>query len=287
MIAWSLSLFAWSLIGCVPQPASGVSLEPAELAEQPAEAALAVEAPVAWPDSSAALHHPVLEVPEGFEVQEVFVVAGHGTRGGEGNLGSWCVREQDFTLRAAQSLSALLDATGQFVAIQARTGTQRPSYRSRLRHLERSGATAMIELHSDARADAMTANAVSEDGETCWRDDGEPGFTILVADRDAGPQLVARRLALARSLATAMADAGFPPWVGDNYQGLYEADEVPGVWLDRRNLFMLRKPRVPSVIIETHNAKDGRETLRWEEPQTHDAFGRAMIAGLIDFYSQR
>jgi N-acetylmuramoyl-L-alanine amidase len=228
----------------------------------------------------------VIEVPEDHVRQKVFVVAGHGTRTNEGNLGAWCTREQDFTLRAASNLARMLDATGQFDAIEARTGDQRPSYSARLRHLERVGATAMIELHSDARADRMRPHAISMDGETCWRDDGEPGFTILVADREGTAELIEDRLALARALGRALADAGFTPWVGDNYQGLYEADEVPGVWRDRRRLFMLREPGVPSVLIETHNGKDGRETLRWEEPATHDAFGRAVLSGLLSFYGR-
>ena len=49
-----------------------------------------------WPDSSAALRHPVIEVPPGHRPQKVFVSAGHGAPGNEGNLGSWCAREQDF-----------------------------------------------------------------------------------------------------------------------------------------------------------------------------------------------
>ena len=238
----------------------------------------------AWPEPGADLVPPVIEVPPDFGTETVFLVAGHGAPGNDGNLGSLCTREQDFTLDATERLADLLDATGVFVPVRARTGDARPSYRDRVRHLERSGATAMIELHSDARGDAPYPNAVSAGGETCWRDDGEAGFTVLVRTRGAPKALAAKRLALARSLAAALTAAGFPPWVGDNYGGLYDADEVPGVWLDRRNLFMLRTPTVPSVIVETHNALDGREVLRWEQPATHDAFGRAVIDGLLSFY---
>lgn len=172
---------------------------------------------------------------------------------------------------------------GPLVAVRARTGDARPSYAARLRHLARSGATTLIELHSDARADGVVANGVAPDGETCWRDDGEPGFTVLVRDR-GDDELVARRLTLARSIARSLTAAGFLPWVGDNYGDLYEADEVAGVWRDRRGLYMLDRPSVPSVLIETHNALDGRESLRWTEPRTHDVFGRAVIAALVAFY---
>jgi N-acetylmuramoyl-L-alanine amidase len=105
--------------------------------------------------------------------------------------------------------------------------------------------------------------------------------------RDRGePELVKGRLSLARALGVALADAAFPPWVGDNYEGLYVQDAVPGVWRDRRNLYLLRAPTVPSILIETHNALDTRETLRWEEPETLDAFGRAMITGLLAYYGR-
>jgi N-acetylmuramoyl-L-alanine amidase len=67
-----------------------------------------------------------------------------------------------------------------------------------------------------------------------------------------------------------MTDAGFLPWIGDDYGGQYEADETPGVWRDRRRLFVLDRPKVPSIIVETHNARDGREPERWQEPRTHE-----------------
>ena len=272
-----MSLFLLAALACTPPPPPVVSVPAA------VPPSVVLDAP-AWPEEGAPLRHPVIEVPAGFVPQKVFVIAGHGSgRDNIGNLGAWCTREQDFTLRTADGLADLLDATGQFEAIRARTGDQRPTYDARLAHLHGSGATAMIELHSDARADGMVPHRRAADGEICYRDDGDPGFTVLVRDRGAGTP---RRLRLARAIARAMADAGFTPWVGDNYQGLYEADEVPGVWRDRRGLKMLRRARVPAVIIETHNGKDGRETLRWEEPATHHAFGRAIIAALLDFYGQ-
>jgi len=239
-----------------------------------------------WPEAEAAFDHPVIVSPSGFTRQTVFVNAGHGNGRRTGNLGAWCTRESDFTLRAADHLAGLLDATGHFDVVRARSGVQRPSYGARIRHLQRSGATAMIELHSDVRAEAMVDNGTSEEGHTCWRDDSEPGFTVLVDDRTA-PEEAANRLALAREIAQAMTAAGFLPWVGDNYDGLYERDEVDGVWRDRRGLYMLRNAPVPAVIIETHNAKDGLETLRWEEERTHDAFGRAILVALFRWYGDQ
>lgn len=269
-------LLALLSIACVPAPP--------EVAARAAPVAAPAE-PV-WPEEGAPLRPPPIEVPPGFRPRTVFLVAGHGAPGNDGNLGATCVREQDFALEATEALGRRLDATGWFRTVRARTGEERPSYAARLAHQERSGASTWIELHSDARADAVTPNGTSADGETCWRDDGEPGFTVLVRDRGAA-RLVEDRLALARALARAMTETGFLPWVGDNYGEQYVADEVPGVWRDRRRLFVLDRPRVPSVIVETHNARDGREPLRWAEERTHEAFGRAVIRGLLAFHDRR
>jgi N-acetylmuramoyl-L-alanine amidase len=45
---------------------------------------------------------------------------------------------------------------------------------------------------------------------------------------------------------------------------------------------MLRRPRVPSVIIETHHALDFEEAERWKEPRTLEAFAAAVAQGLVD-----
>jgi N-acetylmuramoyl-L-alanine amidase len=235
-----------------------------------------------WPEPGAPLVHPVLEVPPGFATPTVFVVGGHGAPGNRGNVGAWCTREEDFTLDAADDLADLLQATGRFDVVRGRSGAERPTYPERLARLATSPATALIELHSDARG-AASAHRTTPDGETCWRNDLDAGFTVLVSDE--GPAgLVSSRLALARAIAIAMANAGFPVWPGD-YEAEYAADEVAGVWRDRRGLAMLRRPGVPSVIIETHNARDGRESLRWEEDRTRHAFGRAVIAALLAYYA--
>ena len=38
---------------------------------------------------------------------------------------------------------------------------------------------------------------------------------------------------------------------------------------------------MPSILVETHNALDDREALRWEEPATRDALAHALAAALI------
>ena len=96
-----------------------------------------------------------------------------------------------------------------------------------------------------------------------WSDEGEAA-------------LVARRHALARAIATRAAQAGFPPYAGLDYVGLYDPDAVPGVFVDRhedrKRIMLLRRPTVPSVIVETHEAWDVAEATRWEQPDTLAAF---------------
>ena len=54
-----------------------------------------------------------------------------------------------------------------------------------------------------------------------------------------------------------MSLAGLTPYDGRDYPGLYLDDPAQaGAFIDRRYLFVLRKPEVPSVIVETHHFLD-------------------------------
>jgi N-acetylmuramoyl-L-alanine amidase len=37
-----------------------------------------------------------------------------------------------------------------------------------------------------------------------------------------------------------------------------------------------------TILVETHNALDAREAVRWDEPGTLDAFAGALAAALAD-----
>ncbi|TNE92550.1 MAG: hypothetical protein EP330_00995 [Deltaproteobacteria bacterium] len=108
------------------------------------------------------------------------------------------------------------------------------------------------------------------------RNDAQPGFTVLFNEGEPlGPQ----RRQLARDLAASLTAAGFLPYT-QGYGELYDADDVPGVYVDRRGLKMLRTPEVPSVIIETHHALDPAEVACWKRPETHASFAQAVSAGI-------
>jgi N-acetylmuramoyl-L-alanine amidase len=141
----------------------------------------------------------------------------------------------------------------------------------------------MISLHSDVRS-AERAQIDPTTG--CRSVDYAHGFSVLWSDEGPAP-LIPRRQALARALGQQLLTAGFTPYDGADY-GVYEADsEVAGVFVDRhepdKRIRLLRRPTVPSVIIETHHALDADEVARWSEEETLDSFASALRAGVIEF----
>lgn len=274
MIRWSAMILA--MVACTP--------EEARRAPRVAHEAL-LDLPV-WPEEDATFVHPVLEVPEGFGTPGVFVVGGHGAPKNPGNLGCLCQLEETFTLDASLDLATRLDTMGIFEVTTGRSSEEeRPSYPSRLRSLRRSGAEAMIELHSDSRGGDYYAADIADDGTWCFESEDAPGLAVLVSD-DGPAWLADARLALARHVADALWETGFLLYQG-GYGTKYAADDTSGVFVDRRGLMMLRRPSVPSILIETHNAKDRAEVERWNEPRTRDAFGRAVALGLLRYFGER
>jgi N-acetylmuramoyl-L-alanine amidase len=226
--------------------------------------------------------------PQGFGKKRIYLDAGHGARGNTGNQSVLCEDEQDFTLRVALDLKRRLEATGHFVVKLSRGKPgQHVDYKSRLAAAERWGAHVFLSLHSDARGTAQLWQPSPE--RQCPRQDATPGYSVLWSDEATEP-LATQRAALARALAKQLGTAGFLPYNGVDYTGLYDGDAVqPGVFVDRhvpgRRIMMLRRPRIPSVIIETHHALDYEENERWKEERTLEVFGAAVTQGLVDALS--
>jgi N-acetylmuramoyl-L-alanine amidase len=103
---------------------------------------------------------------------------------------------------------------------------------------------------------------------------------------DEGPRrLVQARGVLARGIAEQMVKAGFAPYDGFDYEGLYVPDRAQaGVFIDRHvpgaRIFLLRRPRVPSVIVETHHGLDLSEVQQWKQVATRERFADALAAAL-------
>ena len=212
------------------------------------------------------------------------VDAGHGAPKNKGNMSCYCVDEQDFTLEAANELAKRLRATGYFEVLVSRQGSAQVDYKARAAEAARWGAEVLVSLHSDVRG--KFDQWAPEPGKSCPMSLAAPGFSVLWSD-EGDPAMTGVRLALARGVARRMAEAGFTPYLGGEYTGLYEADAVePGVFVDRHEpgsrIFILRRPVMPSILIETHHALDPREASRWREEATFDAFAAATAAALAD-----
>ena len=206
-----------------------------------------------WPNEGAQLAPPPVVFPADFGVKRVVVDAGHGAVENRGNTSCTCVAEQDFTLVVADRLASRLEATGHFEIRQTRLGDQRVAYPDRVDDAEAFAADAFVSIHSDVRGHALRWWPTSS--ESCPIASGGTGFAVLYADEGDGA-LVTERLDLARALALRLTRTGFAAYASG--YDLYDADATSGVFVDRhapaQRIFVLRRPSMPSVILETHNA---------------------------------
>jgi N-acetylmuramoyl-L-alanine amidase len=224
-----------------------------------------------------------LEVPPSRHRMRVVLDAGHGAEGNRGNESSFCVAEEDFTLALAYDVEALLEELGGFEVALTRSGSALVPYELRVREAEALGAAVFVSLHSDVRGRIGTWSP--REGVTCRHAEDAPGFSVLLSDEGA-VSVVDRRRELAVEVGRRLAEAGFTPYGGAEYESLYAplSGDDPGVFLDRhepdKRVFVLRRPRIPSIIVETHNALDRREAEAWETPEVRRAFGLALAVAL-------
>jgi N-acetylmuramoyl-L-alanine amidase len=237
-----------------------------------------------WPGAEAALTPVAAVFPKDASVIKVALDPGHGAPNNRGNTSSYCVDEQDAMLALAQALADRLEATGHIAVRLTRDGAARVDYPARVEDAAAWGADAFVSLHSDVRGKIDHWAPAPE--LSCPFALDAPGFAVLYSD-EGDPALAARRFGLGRAVAARMIEAGFFPYGGAEYAGIYApGDGARGVFADRhepgQRIFVLRKPAIPSILIETHNALDPREVARWSEPETLDAFASAVAAALAD-----
>jgi N-acetylmuramoyl-L-alanine amidase len=248
----------------------------------------------AWPSSGAGLQ--LLKLPDPPDAGRpaklrIYVDAGHGAKDNHGAVSCTCENEEEFTLRTAEALVKSLTATGRFEIKLSRSGDARPSYATRVAEAQKWKADLILGIHFDVRGSAYVHEP--EPGKLCWRTPliqayGEEtgGFSVLWSDEDTDTRPEREKSArFGRSIALKMAATGMHPYGGWDYQGLYVGDVVPGGFIDRhiprKRVWMLKKPTVPSVIVETHHALDPEERARWNEPATLEVFGAAIAAALL------
>jgi N-acetylmuramoyl-L-alanine amidase len=256
-----------------------------------AEPKPAVQPPPVWPEPGGKLSPPILAFPASFKARRIYLDPGHAASAtSHGNTSCFCLREEEFNLQVADALAQALTATGHFEVKIGRAPGKLVPYPARLEEATRWKADAFLSIHSDARGE-YAWGYWKTDELYCARNLTDPGFAVLWSDLGT-EKLIAQRLRLARAISAAMIAAGFPPYPGQNYEGLYEGDpEQPAVFVDRhvpaQRVFFLHRPRMPSVVIETHHALDPREATRWQEPETLAAFNQAVAAALIGFFAGR
>ena len=208
------------------------------------------------------------------DTPKIFLDPGHGASGNPGNESALCVSEQDAMLALALKVEERLLERGARVELARREG-ELVSYDDRLEAAKTWDADVFVSLHSDVRA------ASPEDEGCASVDDGE-GFSILWGEDADDATLPGKRRDLARAIGTQMARSGFVPYRGDSYGTLYIEDEVvPGVFVDRhephQRIKMLRRPVMPSVLVETHHAWVADEAELWTHPVVVVAFADALF----------
>lgn len=275
------------LVGAVAAACSGIVYRSwSRRASSPARHVVSAPPPAGtgWPSAAARLAAPPVVFPADFGVHRVYVDAGHGAPGNPGNTSCFCVAEEDFTLFAARELADRLEATGHFLVRKSRDGGDPVEYRDRVDEAAQWGADAFVSLHSDVRSRADRWSP--RPGTSCPVSYAAPGFSVIYSD-DGIAGLVLARQRLARATARRLGATGLLPYGGAGYAPQYDADPgEAGVFVDRhppeQRIFVLHRPTMPAILIETHHALDPREAERWEEDATLDAFAAATGAALVE-----
>jgi len=242
----------------------------------------------AWPQPGAPL--AVFAPPE--RLARPVVVAldpGHGTAGNRGNQGVLCQFEEQVTLDISRHLAARLGQVEGLTVVLLREDAEGPSYPERVAAAKAAGADVYVSIHTDVRLVEEPEQVQLADGRVCNLKAGDRGVSVLYSDE--GP-LTEARLGLARDVMAEAVKAGFEAYRGEGYEDLYEEDpQQPGVFVDRhapnQRILVLRRPAMPSILVETHHALDPDEARRWQETRTHDALAQALVTALSRFAEQR
>lgn len=243
-----------------------------------------------WNEAVGPVHALVPSFSADFGTRRVFVDPGHGAENNPGNSSCICQDEQDFTLDVAQNVANWLRSTGHFEVLLSREGDKRVAYAARVGAATAWGADIFLSIHSDIRGQTGETQLVGPD-KVCRVNLGAPGFSVLLSE-DGPEALVAARKNLARNTARRMREAGFGAYTGTEYGTLYAEDpDESGVFLDRhayeQRIFVLWKPTMPSIIVETHHALDPREVQFWSLGSTHAVFASVIAASLVDTLAAR
>ncbi|MFK7930734.1 MAG: N-acetylmuramoyl-L-alanine amidase [Myxococcota bacterium] len=251
---------------------------------EPGGAALPVVSPSPdWPRSGVRLSPPPVVVPASLQGRVIAIDAGHGAPGNTGAQSATCRAEADVVLPIAEAVAEYLENAGLSV-VRLRPPGQSPSYSRRLARLSASEAELMISIHGDIRGQGVPWDA--PDGcDGLWLA-GQWGTAVLWTDED--PTRTEGRRRLAHALSQRLASTNFVPYDGENYESLYETS-APGAFISRHRpgsrIGFLRKPSVPSVIVEVGHLLDPSVEDRLGEPRVRAALAQAILGGVVDTLS--
>ncbi|MFT7519587.1 MAG: N-acetylmuramoyl-L-alanine amidase [Kiritimatiellia bacterium] len=226
-----------------------------------------------WPSSGAPLQPLDVLVPHDWTPHVIAIDPGHGYPGNPGATRYDGVSEHEVTLRIGQALAQQLRSTGHHEVVLLRTGAFGPTYPQRVAEIVASGAELVISVHGDIRLEGSPSE--------------QRGYSILYSDEHADRAADAERWA--RAVADRMSTAGFSAFNG-TYLGQYQRSGG-GVYVDRhrpgRRIYMLRRPKVPTILVETHHLLDPDEVARWDEERTVSVFAHAVHGAIIDYFVTR
>jgi len=142
----------------------------------------------------------------------------------------------------------------------------------------------MISLHGDIRGSGQAW--VAPNGCEGLRLDGHLGTAVLWSDED--PTRTPERRRLAHALAARLEAARFVAYDGQSYESLYDTSAT-GAFISRHRpgsrIGFLRKPAVPSVIIEVGHLLDPAVEDRLSEAPVRGALAQAVLGGVVDALS--
>jgi N-acetylmuramoyl-L-alanine amidase len=238
-----------------------------------------------WPVDS----HSLIASSKVHPTQKIRIAidAGHGAPNNNGNHGCFCHAEMGHTLVSAKHVAFVLSALG-FEVKLLRGDSQTPRYLKRIQQAEAFKADVIVSFHSDVRGEAFEWEPYGP-GISCWRNDDARGFAILWSE-DGEPNVVSKRQQFGRLMGSALTQAGFPAYSGEDYGYLYRQDPVElSGFIDirprKKSVYFLRASKIPTLIIETHHALDPLEVLRFEETKTLDVMAYAIAQATIEFTS--
>ncbi len=207
----------------------------------------------------------------------IFIDPGHGVGANKGAITISCLPEQTITLNLSKKLAEALQKSGKANALLARTKPEGPSYKARIKAAQKAHAALLLSVHIDSRG--PVSNKKTAEGKTCPHGQGHRGFAVLYST-EGSKAMNAQRLRWARRIASALKAAGLPAYDGADYKGLYTHGPEAGLFIDGRGLMMLRRPSMPSVILEVYHALDPAEYAQWQKPATIERWLEAMVTAL-------